>query len=150
MLYLTLCILLAFEGSSEDDLILSYKAEMGVKWMTYTIHESQLESIPDWSPEEECPPLSPRKAINIGTNGLKVLEKRGFIKRYHELGNWEMVEASLNPIDQKKWFWKLHFELIPGQGQGFSGISPEATVIVLMDGSILMPSLAEDDSARRQ
>lgn len=137
-----LFLLIAIEGIS-DDAVLTFEVELDFKPVTYTIRESQLEKVPEWSLEVDCPPLPPRKAIEVARNGLKMLEKRGLVKRHIESDGWELIEASLVPVRGEKWFWKMRFEVIPGEGRGSTGISAEATVIVLMDGVVLVPSTDE-------
>lgn len=145
MLWAICFLLLAIEVISDDE-VLTFEVELDFKPVTYAIRESQLEAVPEWSPEEDFPPLSPRKAIEVATNGLRMLEKRGLVKRHVETDKWKLIEASLVPVRDEKWFWKMRFEVIPGDGRGSTGISAEATVVVLMDGVVLVPSRGERES----
>lgn len=139
MILATLVILLALPKDS-DDIVFSFESALGGDAFVYEIRESRLKSVPKWEPNASSPPLSPGDAIKIGNNGLKMLEKRGFFERKPESNEWELIEASLVPIGGQEWLWKLRFEEIPGKGKGLSGITGEATVVVLMDGKILVPS----------
>lgn len=140
MICVALCILLAFGGEGSDDEVFSFVAELDYQEFMYSIPKFELENSPNWSSEAEFPPLPPRKAIEIATKGLKMLEKRGFIKPIPKSFKWVMMEASLVPVVGEKWFWKIQFEEFPGEGVGSTGLASVATVVVMMNGNILEPS----------
>lgn len=144
MILVLLAILLA-SPKAADDVVFSFDSALGGKAYTYEIRASRLKSVPEWDSNANAPPLSPRDAIKIGSNGLKMLEERGFFEKKPVSNEWELTEASLVPITGEKWLWKMRFEEIPGEGKGLSGITGEATVVVLMDGKILVPSRIPDD-----
>ena len=147
MLWAALVVVFACPEKA-DNVVLSFGSQLGGGTVVYKVHESQLASIPEWPAESNSPVLSPREAIKLGTTGLRMLEKRGFVERLPRSNEWELIEASLVPITERKWLWKLRFEEIPGEGEGLSGITDEATVVVLMNGINLVPTRTTNDLPR--
>lgn len=127
------------------DAVFSFQSELGLKRILYALCKSHLERSPEWPSDVNCPPISPRKAIEIGNNGLKMLENKRFLHPLNASSRWNLEQASLVPVDNGKWFWKLSYEQGPKEGHGATGISAVATVVVLMDGTILLPIVSEEE-----
>lgn len=142
MIFASLVFLFAIQLEPEDT-VFSFQTELGSKTVVYSLRKSHLERSPEWSSEVDCPPVTPRKAVEIGNRALKMLEKQLLLPPLNDSSQWYLEQASLVPVDNKRWFWKLSYEQGPAEGHGATGISLVATVVILMDGTVLLPLVAE-------
>ena len=107
----------------------------------YTITDEMWDRTPDWSQNNESPPMSIRSAVKKANEGLKLLQANGMVEKIppNEDAVWEIEHIGLKKLDGDKWFWRIEFEYKRNSG-GSSGVTEPAIVIVLMDGTILLPT----------
>ncbi len=95
------------------------------------IKDKDLMASPDWSANDENPPLSARKAISIATK-----LKGKLIKDTDDI-KWTIGQASLVPAKDSKWYWLIYFDPVPQRP--FSGNIQSLRLVVLMDGTAIEP-----------
>jgi len=115
------------------------------KVYNFKVTDELVRNSPDWAEESENPPLSARKAIaladKLATKTVKVpskLSKQGLIR--------EMTSACLVPysdIGPRKWYWAVAYQWRPRVGAS-SGIKPYLHVVILMDGTVVIPEIEKD------
>ena len=56
-------------------------------------------------------------------------------------GSWQLMAAELTPFYEERgqWFWLVRFEYVMSQ----TGPSNELELVVLMDGTVLEPTVSE-------
>jgi hypothetical protein len=103
------------------------------KQYAVTISREALENSPAWKDDVDNPPLSARKAIKLAEELKNALVKDS--KEY----KWKLVSAELHPGD--KWFWLINYEAKFQLGDS-SGIPNNLRLVVLMDGTVIKPEVA--------
>lgn len=90
---------------------------------------------PRWENGKSNPPLSVSEAIKLASKSAK-----GIVKERDRLA-WGLTGATLVPWDSANgyWYWRVKFEQRLNAPGGFSGPTPTLFVIVLMDGSVVVP-----------
>jgi len=106
----------------------------------YTITDEMWERTPDWTENNESPPMSIRSAVKKANDGLKLLQAHGMVEKIspEDGAIWEIEHIGLKKLEGDRWFWRIEFEYKRLSG-GASGVTKPAIVIVLMDGTILLP-----------
>jgi hypothetical protein len=129
---------LPYEGSAQD--IAGYTfTDYGLEdRFETTITDEIVARASAWPPGAANPPVSARKALLIANRfrQTRLVDKNNW--------KWGLESVSLLPLDGKsnKWCWSILFSAFPEEG-GFSGIPPEFTVIVLMDGTVIEPETTQ-------
>jgi hypothetical protein len=101
----------------------------GQVWQ-FEVTRTALARSPDWDDHSETPPLSPREAIRIGQRQLRELVTT--------VDGWRLDSVSLRPLNPPtKWVYLVEFEEPPPRPEG--GIHSSLRLVVLMDGSTVMP-----------
>ena len=99
-----------------------------------TINEQAVKDSPVWHPADVNPPISARSALSIAERFRR--------ERLRDKNNWKwgLESLTLYPLDGKnnKWCWCVLFTAYPETG-GMSGIPPQFSVYVLMNGDVVTP-----------
>jgi hypothetical protein len=102
-----------------------------------TITDRALRKSPAWVVEAENPPLSAQKAIRLAN------EKRARLVEDTYDWKWEIETVSLNPAREGRWYWVVEYK---AHFRGHStGIPPFLKLAVLMDGTVVEPTVTDDD-----
>jgi hypothetical protein len=93
------------------------------------IKDGDLDKSPLWNETDECPPLSPRRAIRAAQTTITNLFKGvGLMFDY----------VSLRPIGREnKWIYEVQFTAVPPGG--LEGYSEPIILFVLMSGEVVLP-----------
>jgi hypothetical protein len=129
-----------FSGKLNDDFLLACYCRLPDQAFAATITEDIIQSSPAWDPNDLNPPVSARAALQIEDRVRKeMLRDDSFWK-------WGLNEISLVPLngESNKWCWSVRFTAFPENG-GVGGNVPEFGVFILMDGSVIKPSVSEHD-----
>ena len=98
-----------------------------------TIPDDELEKTPRWKEADENPPVSARKAMRLANALADKLEPdTDDFKR-------ELESLALCAHDGK-WYWRAEYEWHVIKG-GSTGILPNLTIIVLMNGAVVQPKV---------
>lgn len=99
------------------------------------LSRDELIKTPAWQPESEYPPLSPRKAEDLGIATLaKIMGKRQWTTPDISLQAFDVTQGTSDHRDIR-WIYVLHFTLL-GMTAYEGG---HANIIVLMDGTVIEP-----------
>jgi hypothetical protein len=110
------------------------------KRYTVIVTDDRLKKTASWDTKESNPPLSARDAMKHAVALEKTLLK--------ESGNktWELESLALTPNEQgsgvEKWYWVAHFS-VRKELTASSGPPPDIYIVVLMDGTVIKPIIAE-------
>jgi hypothetical protein len=99
-----------------------------------TVPEKAWKASPSWDGDQENPPLSARKAINLA-NKLKdklVKDSDDWV--------WKFDSADLRQGYQDRWYWLVSYEGHFEKG-ALDGVPPTLRLVVLMDGTVVQPRL---------
>ena len=88
---------------------------------------SAVTNAPSWSDQSDCPPLSPRKAVQIAQSIAKTTWP-GI--------PWNLLEIKLDPTSINSACWYYVVVLEDGRDMNLEGVRYSVNVLVLMDGSI--------------
>jgi hypothetical protein len=99
----------------------------------FHISDQDLQATPTWLPNQDNPPLSARRAIDIATNQLVSLLPDG--------KDWRLYEVTLRPIDNR-WVYLVQF-LEPLRSAGGQQLSSGFEIVVLMNGVAVMPHISK-------
>ncbi|MEZ6134276.1 MAG: hypothetical protein R3C53_05125 [Pirellulaceae bacterium] len=124
-------------GCCDDTVVQSFFSEIDGKMFEFEIEESHIDDAPKWLDENPCPPVSPKRAITVSEAGLKLYASRGIIRESRADMEWKLMRLTLNPV-WGGWYWVAEYSQFPKTG-GSTGISAEASVVVLMNGKVLIP-----------
>ena len=103
------------------------------KQYCFTITDDALKAAPIWSEDADNPPLPARKAIKLAT-----ILKNELVKDTEKF-KWKLESCSLEPAGNSKWYWFITFF---AHYQGFSsGVPNHLQLIVLMDGTVIRPTI---------
>jgi hypothetical protein len=111
----------------------TYTVEYGGKKYEFLVSSQDLEKTPAWPPNEENPPLSPRRAVEIARTQLAALMAGA--------KDWRLHEVTLRPLDDH-WIYLVGFlEPLRNDGQARQ-LSTGFQVVVLMNGVAVMPRVS--------
>ena len=111
----------------------TFTVEYGGKKYEFRIPDQDLQKTPKWAPNQDNPPLSPKRAIDIAKNEMATLLPNG--------KDWRLYEVTLRPIDSH-WVYLVQFlEPLRGDGGG-KQLSNGFQVVVLMSGVAVMPRIS--------
>ena len=135
-------LMLSSAAVADDIVLLISRNADGSSYVEYSVPLERAKKIPHWQPlSDEEPPVSLGKAINIASRKAKAENPKvvGW-----KLQSVEMREAHEHNIDNPKGFdvWFYYIELIA------PGDSPDAEVLVLMDGSMARSRLVKNKPAK--
>ncbi len=91
----------------------------------YLIKKSALEKSPKWNEDEQNPPLSPRSAVNIAENTLKIY--------IPETSQWKLNQLTLRKVSDS-WVYVVSFIGPHPKGQ-YDGIVSTFEIPVVFDGT---------------
>ena len=104
-----------------------------------TVTEETLRTSPAWKDTADDPPLSARKAMKLANE-----KKLTFVKDFKDW-KWDLSAARLKRSPDGKWFWVVEYESHPADPDvAFSGMPPDLSIVVLMDGTVIVPKLVKD------
>ena len=99
----------------------------------FHISDQDLQATPAWLPNQDNPPLSARRAIDIATKQLASLLPDG--------KDWRLHEVTLRSIDNH-WVYLVQF-LEPLRNAGGQQLSSGFEIVVLMNGVAVMPHISK-------
>ena len=104
------------------------------KRFDFNVYSDELEGTPDWGPEDELPPLSPRKAERSARTLLgRMVESQE---------RWSLHAIALHPLGlRNKWVYVVHFTGFHPPGVN-DGAVPQMRVVVLMNGLAVKPEVS--------
>jgi hypothetical protein len=113
------------------------------KQYAFKITTEMLAKSPSWPENSDNPPLPARKAIRLAT----ALKDR--LVKDSEAFKWHLVSAQLErnwglKTDTGKWWWLINFEAHVRVG-GQSGRPINLRVVVLMDGTVIEPTICDEE-----
>jgi hypothetical protein len=105
---------------------------VGGKDYETTVTQEMLKQAPQWQPESEHPPLSPRRALELAEEYAK--------ENFKQDKDWvrKLEAISLTPY-AGGWFWDVSYAWSPKPPMALGGLQPFAHVFVLMDGTVVAP-----------
>ena len=110
----------------------TFTVEYGGKKYEFHISEQDLQKTPSWAPNQDNPPLSARRAIDIAKEEMATLLPNG--------KDWRLFEVTLRPVDDH-WVYLVQFlEPLRADGGGRQ-LSNSFQVVVLMNGVAVMPRI---------
>jgi hypothetical protein len=125
----SLCLVAALLAAQVET---TFTVEYGGKKYEFRIADQDLQKSPAWAPNQDNPPLSPRRAIDIAKKEIATLLPNG--------KDWRLYEVTLRPIDSH-WVYLVQFlEPLRGDGGG-QQLSSGFQVVVLMNGVAVMPRI---------
>jgi hypothetical protein len=125
----SLCLVAALLAAQVET---TFTVEYGGKKYEFHIADQDLQKSPAWGPNQDNPPLPPRRAIDIAKKEIETLLPNG--------KDWRLYEVTLRPIDSH-WVYLVQF-LEPLRGGGNAQqLSSGFQVVVLMNGVAVMPRL---------
>jgi hypothetical protein len=100
--------------------------------LVFTITRERAESLPDWEPDTQPPPLALMKAINLAKAAAR--------KRQPKFDDLKVTSVNLNGINcypaiPGKWYYVVHMSPVMDGRTFFGGIWE----VVLMDGTVVEP-----------
>jgi hypothetical protein len=111
----------------------TFTVEYGGKKYEFRIPDDDLQKTPAWTPAQENPPLSARRAIDVATKELATLLPNG--------KDWRLYAVTLRPIESR-WIYLVEF-LEPTRPNGPERqLSSGSQVVVLMNGVAVMPRVS--------
>lgn len=117
----------------------SYHVRMLKKEFTTVVTREAVQATPSWPEESDSPPLPARDAIELASQKCRALAGGDDELR------WSLARACLVPshLVRDKWHWLVEFD---GDAQGLGGGSGRPArlgIVVLMDGTVVEPQVAE-------
>ena len=112
-----------------------FSSSYGDKIYRFTITDEELKNYPLWFPDQDTPPLAPRKAVSSAREVLKTLVR--------DADKWKLQEIGLVPIGsgESKWVYTVQFHP-PLPPEGIDGRIPNLKLVVLMNGTAVKPKIA--------
>jgi hypothetical protein len=110
----------------------SLTVEYGGKKYDFRVTEQDLKLAPTWQPNQENPPLSPRRAIESASKQLATLLPNG--------KDWRLYQITLKPVEN---YWIYLVEFLEPAASGTTGRQTSAgfQIIVLMNGVAVVPKV---------
>jgi hypothetical protein len=125
---LVILVLLAAQGET------TFTVEYNSTTYVYHITDQDLQATPAWPADQDHPPLSARRAIDIASKQLAELLPNG--------KDWRLYEVTLRPIEDR-WVYLVEFlEPLRGNGGG-QQLSSGFEIVVLMNGVAVMPRISK-------
>ena len=107
-----------------------FTVEYGGKKYESHISDADLQKTPAWPANEDNPPLSARRAVDVASKYLATLLPNG--------KDWRLDRITLKPIDNR-WVYLVEF-LEPVRGNGpAQQTSSGFQIVVLMNGVVVTP-----------
>ena len=100
----------------------------------FHITEQDLQAAPSWPANQDNPPLSARRAIDIASKELATLLPNG--------KDWRLYEVTLRPIDDH-WVYLVQFLEPLRSNAGGQQLSSGFEIVVLMNGTAVMPRISK-------
>ena len=100
----------------------------------YNISANDLQNTPSWKPEQEDPPVSLRKALEIARKNLS-----RFVKKSNA---FEVENINLIQMDGNKWLYDISFHCQKKECQDAAGSNFK--FFIKMDGSIVEPKVRKE------
>jgi hypothetical protein len=110
----------------------TFTVEYAGKTYVFRISDGDLQKTPTWTPTQENPPLSPRRAIDVATRQLSALLPNG--------KDWRLHAVTLRPIADR-WIYLVEF-LEPLREDGAAQLSSGFQLVVLMNGLAVTPKVS--------
>jgi hypothetical protein len=130
MLMKSLCLVAALLMAQAET---TFTVEYNGKKYEFRIPDQDLQKTPAWPANQQNPPLSARRAMEIARNEISMLLPNG--------KDWRLYEVTLRPIDDH-WVYLVQFlEPLRGNGNG-QQLSSGFQVVVLMNGVAVMPRIS--------
>jgi hypothetical protein len=125
---LVILALLAAQGET------TFTVEYNSTTYVYHITDQDLQATPAWPADQDTPPLSAQRAIDIASKQLAELLPNG--------KDWRLYEVTLRPIEDR-WVYLVEFlEPLRGNGGG-QQLSSGFEIVVLMNGVAVMPRISK-------
>src|SRR5438128_10198052 len=130
MLLQSVCLIAALMAGQVQT---TFTVEYAGKKYEFHVSDQDLQKTPAWPANQENPPLSPRRAIDIASKSLAALLPNG--------KDWRLQEVTLRPLDNR-WVYLIGFlEPLRGDGAGRQ-LSSGFQIVVLMNGAAVMPRVS--------
>jgi len=123
------------------------RAQSSVVFRQFSYHEGKryeskvttetLESSPDWTDGQENPPLAARRAVELASAQLS--------KTVPDASKWGLQRILLQPVGAK-WVYVLEFLEPPRDNLPLGGRRDTFSVVVLMSGVAIEPTLRAPDA----
>ena len=111
----------------------TFTVEYGGKKYEFHITDQDLQKTPSWPANQENPPVSARRAIDIASKYLATLLPNG--------KDWRLYQITLKPIGDR-WIYLVEF-LEPLRGDaGAQQLSSGFQIVVLMNGVAVVPRVS--------
>lgn len=111
-------------------------SRVGGKDYAAIITKKALSRSPEWRQEDENPPISARKA-------MKLAAKKKDLFFGDESKEWRFESVSLTKL-WENWYWVARY-----QPRAPSKARQELRIVVLMDGTVIQPTLADGTERNR-
>jgi len=134
----------AFAGEAEYECV-RYSYFFG-KRAALKLDYDEIRKTPKWDMESPNPPISAKHAVELA-NPIKIRVLKD-TPEFH----WELESVSLRPLDPRYpdnelnkncWYWLVTYEAYPLL---FSGPQPKFEVAVLLDGTLVRPTISDFQS----
>jgi hypothetical protein len=125
-------ILLVITALSAAQAETTFTIEYGGKKYEFHVSERELQATPSWAPDQETPPLSPRRAIELARNQLGTLMPNAT--------DWRLYDVTLRPVDDR-WIYLITF-MEPLRGGNAQQVSAGVQLVVLMNGVAVTPRVS--------
>jgi len=130
MLMKSLCLVAALLMAQAET---TFTVEYNGKKYEFHIPDQDLQKTPAWTANQQNPPLSARRAMEIARTEISMLLPNG--------KDWRLYEVTLRPIDDH-WVYLVQFlEPLRGDGNG-QQLSSGFQVVILMNGVAVMPRVS--------
>ena len=109
----------------------------------------KIRAAPKWDGKSANPPVSAKRAIEKA-DSVKIR-----LLKNNDDWFWQLESASLRPLDPGNpdnelndncWYWLITYEAYPTGGA--TGPPPQLEVAVLMDGTLVSPTITENKAVR--
>jgi hypothetical protein len=111
----------------------TFTIDYGGKKYEFRVSDQDLQKTPVWRPDQENPPLSPRRAEDIARKQLASLVPNG--------KDWRLHEVTLRPLDNH-WIYLVGFLEPLRTDTPAQQLSTGFQIIVLMNGATVTPRIS--------
>ena len=122
----------------------TFFSNSGGRTFKIEVTEEMLAHLPKWDRHRDNPPLSASEATMKADQVRRRLIEQEKItdQSLYEGGAWRLMAAELTPLDDDLglWYWLVRFEYVVSSPEP----PDELRLVVLMDGSVLEPTLVGD------
>jgi len=130
MLPIAVVVFFCSRSSAEVVLPTFYNGEMHYT----TITDKMLKASPRWDPKEPNPPLSIHRARQLAD------DMRTKFVRDTKVCQWKLESIQLVPAENDRWYWLVDYQESPRPGFGLQGFPGCLRLVVMMDGTVVMPN----------